>query len=131
MKIEQQRIDSIEKDTDSLKRDVTKLLSIIALQSEQLSRQELIINELRDEKRAKENRSLYYTMMLMLAFMAIILFVGIPRYDTVLQLTTLATPVKAPFITTSVRVTFTIGDVVESVKAAMAGPSSTALVVMR
>jgi hypothetical protein len=121
------RIEALEKDTDSLKQNVTKLLSVLTLQADQLSRQEVIINELRDEKRAKENRPLYVALLLMMALIAILIFIDLPTYDTVLQLKTMATPLKAPFITTGVRVKFTLGDVVESVKAAMTGPS-TALV---
>ncbi|KAL7439673.1 hypothetical protein ACHAXM_007557 [Skeletonema potamos] len=121
------RIEALEKDTDSLKQNVTKLLSVLTLQADQLSRQEVIINELRDEKRAKENRPLYVALLLMMALIAVLIFIDLPTYDTVLQLKTMATPLKAPFITTGVRVKFTLGDVVESVKAAMTGPS-TALV---
>lgn len=124
------RMEALEKDTDSLKQNVTKLLSVLILQADQLSRQEVIINELRDEKRAKENRPLYVALLLLMLFVAVLIFGGIqiPSHDTVLQLTTYATPLKAPFITTGVRVKFTLGDVVESVKAAMTG-HSTALVV--
>ena len=125
---ESSRIEALEKDTDSLKENVTKLLSVLTLQADQLSRQEVIINELRDQKRAKENRPLYAALILLLIFFLVVMFVDLPGYDTVLQLKTLATPVKTPFITTGVKVRFTVGDVVESVKAAMTKPS-TALVV--
>ncbi|KAK1745698.1 hypothetical protein QTG54_003622 [Skeletonema marinoi] len=125
---ESSRIAALEKDTDSLKENVTKLLSVLSLQADQLSRQEVIINELRDKKRAKENRPLYVALLLLIIFIAVLMSVNLPGYDTVMQLKTLATPLKAPFITTAVKVKFTVGDVVESVKAAMTGPS-TALVV--
>lgn len=125
---ESSRIEVLEKDTESLKENVTKLLSVLTLQADQLSRQEVIINELRDQKRAKENRPLYAALILLLIFLVVLMFVDLPGYDTVLQLKTLATPVKTPFITTGVKVRFTIGDVVDSVKAAMTKPS-TALVV--
>lgn len=122
------RIEALEKDTDSLKQNVTKLLSVLYYHSDQLSRQEVIINELRDKKRAKENRPLYVVLLLLIALIAVMMFfVDFPSQDTVLQLKTMATPLRAPFITTGVRVKFTLGDVVESVKAAMTGPS-TALV---
>mmetsp|Transcript_4696 Transcript_4696/g.7656 ORF Transcript_4696/g.7656 Transcript_4696/m.7656 type:complete len:142 (+) Transcript_4696:205-630(+) len=125
---ESSRIEVLEKDTESLKENVTKLLSVLTLQADQLSRQEVVINELRDQKRAKENRPLYAALILLLIFLVVLMFVDLPGYDTVLQLKTLATPVKTPFITTGVKVRFTIGDVVDSVKAAMTKPS-TALVV--
>eukprot|EP00986_Skeletonema_menzelii_P002227 scaffold616_cov146-Skeletonema_menzelii.AAC.10 len=125
---ESSRIEVLEKDTESLKENVTKLLSVLTLQADQLSRQEVVINELRDQKRAKENRPLYAALILLLMFLVVLMFVDLPGYDTVLQLKTLATPVKTPFITTGVKVRFTIGDVVDSVKAAMTKPS-TALVV--
>ena len=129
---QQQEESSSSSRIDALEQDVTRLLSILTLQSEQLSRQEIIINELRDEKRAKENRTLYVVLLLLLAFIAVLLFVGIPSSDTVIQMNALTTPVKAPFITAAVRVKFTVGDVMESMKEAMARPSSsTALVVRR
>ena len=123
------RIEALEKDTASLKENVTKLLSVLTLQADQLSRQEIIINELRDEKRAKENRPLFVALFLMIALIVFLSFVGLPNRDTVLQLRTLATPLKAPFITTGVKVQIRVGDVIESLKAAMSSPSSTAVVV--
>ena len=128
IKQESSRIEALEKDTESLKENVTKLLSVLTLQADQLSRQEVIINELRDQKRAKENRPLYAALLLLLLLFVVLMFVDLPGYDTVLQLKTFATPLKAPFITTGVKVRFTLGDVVDSVKAAMTKPS-TALVV--
>ena len=41
--------------------------------------------------------------------------------DTVLHLTTIVTPVKAPFITTGVKVRFTMGDLMACVKGAFSG----------
>ena len=45
-----------------------------------------------------------------------------------IEMKALTTPVKAPFITAAVKVKFTLGDVMESMKEAMLGPSSSALV---
>ncbi len=113
---------------EALEQNVTKLLSVLTLQADQLSRQEVIINELRDQRRAKENRPLYFVLLILIVFVVVLLNVDLPGYDTVVQLKTLATPTKAPFITTGCLVKFTIGDVVESVKGALTRPS-TALVV--
>mmetsp|Transcript_21469 Transcript_21469/g.30717 ORF Transcript_21469/g.30717 Transcript_21469/m.30717 type:complete len:133 (-) Transcript_21469:102-500(-) len=113
---------------EALEENVTKLLSVLTLQADQLSRQEVIINELRDRKRAKENRPLYFVLLLLIIFIVVLLNVDLPGYDTVVQLKTRATPMKAPFITAGCLVKFTIGDVVESVKGALSRPS-TALVV--
>ena len=123
------RIEALENDTASLKENVTKLLSVLTIQADQLSRQEVIISELRDEKRTKENRPLFVALFLMIILIVILSFVGIPNCDTVLHLRTLATPLKAPFITTGVKVQIRVGDVIESLKAAMNSPSSTAVVV--
>mmetsp|Transcript_18055 Transcript_18055/g.28322 ORF Transcript_18055/g.28322 Transcript_18055/m.28322 type:complete len:135 (+) Transcript_18055:198-602(+) len=109
---------------EALEENVTKLLSVLTLQADQLSRQEVIINELRDKRRAKENRPLFFVLLLLIIFIAVLLVVDLPGYDTVVQLKTLATPTKAPFITTGCLVKFTIGDVVESVKGALTRPST-------
>ena len=127
-KLDEAGLTSTTSRIDAIEQNVTKLLSVLTLQSEQLSRQENIINELRDEKRAKENRPLYAALFILLVFIAVLLFVGIPRSDTVIEMKALTTPVKAPFITAAVKVKFTVGDVMESMKEAMAGPSSSALV---
>ena len=120
------RIQRLENETKELKQSVTKILSIITLQTEQLARQEKILNEFRDERYTKSNGRLTMCWIVLFVIMVLvmsIMYMGIPmiREDTMLHLTTIVTPVKAPFITTSVKVRFTMGDLMQCVRGAFAG----------
>ena len=54
----QDRVQILEDETKLLKNDVQKFLSIIASQTQQLARQEKILNEIRDERNAKAEKKL-------------------------------------------------------------------------
>ena len=121
------RIQLLENETESLKGDVKKFLSIIDCQSQQLARQSKILDELRHERTVKANTRT--TICFLILFVMIILLVGaitfgpglIPGEDTVLRLNVKATPVKAPFITAGVKVRFTMGDLLACVKGTFSG----------
>ena len=121
------RIQILEDETKLLKSDVTKFLSIITMQTEQLARQEKIISELRDERNAKANDRLnmcWFILVVVVMLLLGVCYMGVPSMiseDTVLHLTTIVTPVRAPFITTGVKVRFTMGDLMACVKGAFSG----------
>lgn len=118
------RIQLLEDETNALKNDVKQFLSIIAIQTEQLARQEKTLNEMKDERNTKAtNKAMGWLMVLLLViFMLVgVIWIGysfpeIFREDTIMYLNTKATPVKAPFITAGVKVSFTMGDLLTSVK---------------
>jgi hypothetical protein len=122
----QSRIQLLEEETRLLKGDVVKFLSIITTQTEQLSRQEKILAELRNKRLSKSTKSV--TMCWILLFIATfiigcLLWIGptlIPN-DTVLYLNVKATPEKARFITAGVKVRFTMGDIITCAKGAFSG----------
>mmetsp|Transcript_5834 Transcript_5834/g.13311 ORF Transcript_5834/g.13311 Transcript_5834/m.13311 type:complete len:156 (-) Transcript_5834:330-797(-) len=125
------RIQTLEDETKSLKNDVTKFLSIITLQTEQLARQEKMLNEIRDERNAKENERLNFCWIILLVIVFLLMgaiWMGYPadlaamiHEDTTLYLNVKATPVKVPFITAGVKVRFTMGDLMACVKGAFSG----------
>ena len=122
----QDRVQILEDETKLLKNDVQKFLSIIASQTQQLARQEKILNEIRDERNAKAEKKLtiMWIILFVIVMLVIIMFYfGIPNVnsDTMLHLTTIVTPVKLPFITTGVKVRFTMGDLGACVKGALLG----------
>lgn len=121
------RIQLLEKETESLKDDVKKFLSIITVQTEQLARQDKLLNDLQDERKAKASNRLTICLMLFLLvifLVTLIVWFGptiLPGEDTTLHLNVKATPVKAPFITAGVKVRFTMGDLLACVKGTFSG----------
>ena len=121
------RIQSLEEETKILKRHVVNFLSIITIQTEQLARQEKILNDIRDERNG--NAVNWVTMVwLLLVVVAIFLVSALwmgysPNINknTLLYLNVKATPVKAPFITAGVKVRFTLGDLMACVRGAFSG----------
>jgi hypothetical protein len=121
------RIQSLEEETKILKRDFVNFLSIITIQTEQLARQEKILNDIRDERNG--NAVNWVTMVwLLLVVVAIFLVSALwmgysPNINknTLLYLNVKATPVKAPFITAGVKVRFTLGDLMACVRGAFSG----------
>jgi len=122
----QSRIQLLEEETRLLKGDVVKFLSIITTQTEQLSRQERILAEIRHTRLSKATKRI--TICWIVLFIAIfvlmsLLWIGptlIPN-DTVLYLNVKATPEKARFITAGVKVRFTMGDIIACAKGAFSG----------
>lgn len=116
---------SLEQDTKSLKNDVTKFLSIITIQTEQLARQEKMLNEIKDERNAKAGNRLTicWIILLLVVFLVVCAVLMGPTINenTTLHLNVKATPVKAPFITAGVKVRFTMGDLASCVKGAFSG----------
>ena len=121
------RIQSLEEETKILKRDFVNFLSIITIQTEQLARQEKILNDIRDERNG--NAVNWVTMVwLLLVVVAIFLVSALwmgysPNINknTLVYLNVKATPVKAPFITAGVKVRFTLGDLMACVRGAFSG----------
>ena len=98
------RIQLLEDETKSLKQDVTKFLSIITIQTEQLARQERILSDLRDARNKKANDRLTMGWIILVVIAVLLfgaLYMGFPsallRDDTPFYLNVKATPVKAPF----------------------------------
>ncbi|KAL7530739.1 hypothetical protein ACHAXR_003646 [Thalassiosira sp. AJA248-18] len=123
---ESSRIQLLEGETETLKDDVKKFLSIITVQTEQLARQEKILNEMRDERNAKANNKV--TTCWIILFVVVFLLMSaiwfgptIISEDTTLHLNVKATPVKTPFITAGVKVRFTMGDLAACIKGAFNG----------
>lgn len=121
------RIKLLENDTESLKGDVKRFLSIIDSQSQQLARQSKILDELRDERNAKANtrtNTCFMILLLIIALLVVAITYGpdlIPGEDTVLSLNVKATPHNAPFITVGVKTRFTMGDLLACVKGTFTG----------
>jgi hypothetical protein len=120
----QSRIQLLEEETRLLKGDVVKFLSIITTQTEQLSRQEKILAELRNKPKATKKVTTCWIVLLIATFVIVcLLWIGptlIPN-DTVLYLNVKATPEKARFITAGVKVRFTMGDIITCAKGAFSG----------
>jgi hypothetical protein len=121
------RIQSLEEETKILKRHVVNFLSIITIQTEQLARQEKILNDIRDERNAiAVNRVTMVWLLLgvVAIFLMSALWMGYSpniNKNTLLYLNVKATPVKAPFITAGVKVRFTLGDLMACVRGAFSG----------
>jgi hypothetical protein len=121
------RIQSLEEETKILKRDFVNFLSIITIQTEQLARQEKILNDIRDERNAiAVNRvTMVWLLLVVVAiFLMSALWMGYSpniNKNTLLYLNVKATPVKAPFITAGVKVRFTLGDLMACVRGAFSG----------
>jgi hypothetical protein len=121
------RIQSLEEETKMLKKDVVNFLSIITIQSEQLARQEKILNDIRDERNAVAvNRVTMIWFMLVVVALLLMsaMWMGYSpniNKNTLLYLNVKATPVKAPFITAGVKVRFTMGDLMACVRGAFSG----------
>ena len=121
------RIQSLEEETKMLKKDVVNFLSIITIQSEQLARQEKILNDIRDERNAVAvNRVTMIWFMLVVVALLLMsaMWMGYSpniNKNTLLYLNVKATPVKAPFITAGVKVRFTLGDLMACVRGAFSG----------
>jgi hypothetical protein len=122
----QSRIQLLEEETRLLKGDVVKFLSIITTQTEQLSRQEKILAELRNKRLSKATKrvTMCWIVLLIATFIIICLLWIVPTLipnDTVLYLNVKATPEKARFITAGVKVRFTMGDIITCAKGAFSG----------
>ncbi|EJK60550.1 hypothetical protein THAOC_19072 [Thalassiosira oceanica] len=113
-----------------LEGEVTKLLSIITLQTEQLARQERAVNQIRDINTSKERGRMTFCWFLLAAAVAALLAAihfNLPvmmsniTEDTVLRLNVLATPTKLPFVTAGVKVRFTMGDLLFCIKRSFQG----------
>jgi hypothetical protein len=121
------RIQILEEESKLLKSDVLKFLSIITIQTEQLARQEKILNEIKDERNAKAGNRLTMCWLIMVVVALLLMsaicmgYQSIIREDTLLYLNVKATPVKVPFITAGVKVRFTMGDLIACVKGAFSG----------
>eukprot|EP00578_Thalassiosira_sp_NH16_P027057 CAMPEP_0181103400 /NCGR_PEP_ID=MMETSP1071-20121207/14844_1 /TAXON_ID=35127 /ORGANISM="Thalassiosira sp., Strain NH16" /LENGTH=150 /DNA_ID=CAMNT_0023186469 /DNA_START=231 /DNA_END=683 /DNA_ORIENTATION=- len=121
------RIRFLEEETKSMKTDIKKFLSIITIQTEQLARQEKMLNEVRDDLNSKANHraTICWIMLLIVIFLLMgAMLMGVPTLiteDTALYLNVKATPANAPFITAGVKVRFTMGDLASCVKGAFSG----------
>eukprot|EP00579_Thalassiosira_antarctica_P013097 CAMPEP_0201929522 /NCGR_PEP_ID=MMETSP0903-20130614/23180_1 /ASSEMBLY_ACC=CAM_ASM_000552 /TAXON_ID=420261 /ORGANISM="Thalassiosira antarctica, Strain CCMP982" /LENGTH=132 /DNA_ID=CAMNT_0048468325 /DNA_START=319 /DNA_END=717 /DNA_ORIENTATION=+ len=123
------RFQLIEDETKTLKNDVQNFLSIITIQTEQLARQEKLLNAIRDERNTKANKrlSMCWIILFVVVFLLIsAIWMGYPTFiqmneDTTLHLNVKATPVKLPFITAGVKVRFTMGDLISCVKGTFSG----------
>lgn len=124
------RFQLIEDETKTLKNDVQNFLSIITVQTEQLARQEKLLNAIRDERNTKANKrlSMCWIILFVVVFLLIsAIWMGYPtmltmiQEDTTLHLNVKATPVKLPFITAGVKVRFTMGDLISCVKGTFSG----------
>lgn len=121
------KIQFLEEETKSMKTDITKFLSIITIQTEQLARQEKMLNEMRDERNSKANNRVTICWIILLVVIFLLMsamWMGVPTLiteDTALYLNVKATPMKAPFITAGVKVRFTMGDLASCVKGAFSG----------
>ena len=113
-----------------LEGEVTKLLSIITLQTEQLARQERAVNQIKDSNASRERGRLILCWFLLAAVAAALLAAihfNLPVMmskitdDTVLRLNVLATPAKLPFVTAPVKVRFTMGDLYSCIKGTFQG----------
>ena len=103
----------------------------MALQAEHLSRQENMLNEMRDTRATKAERRLSLGWLLLLTILSMLIFgfifmdtPTIMKDDTLFRLNVMVTPVKAPFITTGVKVRFTMMDLMACLRGAMSGESS-------
>ncbi|KAL3826988.1 hypothetical protein ACHAXA_000052 [Cyclostephanos tholiformis] len=121
------RIQTLEEETKSLKRDVVNFLSIITIQAEQLARQEKILNDIRDERNAiagNRFRMLWLVLVVVVLLLMSAIYMGYSpniHKDALLYLNVKATPVKVPFITAGVKVRFTMGDLMACVRGAFSG----------
>ena len=113
-----------------LEGEVTKLLSIITLQTEQLARQERTVNQIRDINTSKERGRLtlcWFILAVVVAALIAAMYFNLPvmmskiSEDTVLRLNVLATPTKLPFVTAGVKVRFTMGDLYTCIKGTFQG----------
>lgn len=129
------RIQLLESEIATLKKDVKQFLSIIAVQTEQLARQEKIWMEIKDEhckgkhigsvqRRIISSIISILFMIFLIGFTVWIYFPAIKRLlheDITFYLKVDATPLKASFITTGVKVRFTLVDLNKSIKGALLG----------
>jgi TolA-binding protein len=121
------RIQQLEDETKKLKDEVKNFLSLVTIQTQQLARQEKMLNEMQvvHTRRANSGITMCFLILLMIVFLLIgAVYMGLPdflREDQPLYLNVKATPVNLPFITAGMKVRFTMGDLNTCVKRLFSG----------
>lgn len=116
-----QEAGKIHDETRALKDEVRQFLSIVATQSEQLARQQKVLDKMERERNVRLTMCSIIQLvvvLLLVSALATFLWMEFPGDDTILKLNVKATPTKAPWITAPVKVRFTLGEVISCAKEA-------------